>query len=88
MAQRFKFSDADIRLRSYLIWEREGRPEGRAQYYWLRASAELEAEIAAKMTSFDAKFARTVLPRLPISKLPVRSVSKKIVPSPGPAIAA
>ena len=88
MAQKFKLSDADIRLRSYLIWEREGRQEDRAQDYWFRARVELENEIAAKMTSFDAKFANTVLPRLPISALPVRRVSAKIGAHPSPAIAA
>jgi len=37
-------SEEAIRLRSQLIWEREGRPEGVAQDHWLRAKAELEAE--------------------------------------------
>jgi Protein of unknown function (DUF2934) len=30
-----------IRQRAYLIWEREGRPEGRAEEYWARAEAEV-----------------------------------------------
>lgn len=29
-----------IRERAYLIWEREGRPEGRAHDYWLAACVE------------------------------------------------
>lgn len=33
-----------IRLRSYLIWERDGCPEGKAHEHWLRARAELEFE--------------------------------------------
>ena len=33
-----------IRERSYLIWEREGRPEGRNLEHWLLAEAELRAE--------------------------------------------
>ena len=37
--------DADlqerIRSRAYLLWEQEGRPEGRAEAHWLRAEAEL-----------------------------------------------
>jgi len=37
-------SDEAIRLRSQLIWEREGCPEGLAQEHWQRAKAELEAE--------------------------------------------
>jgi len=37
-------SEEAIRLRSKLIWEREGCPEGLAQAHWDRAKAELEAE--------------------------------------------
>jgi hypothetical protein len=29
-----------IRLRAYFLWEREGRPEGRAQDHWLSAILE------------------------------------------------
>jgi hypothetical protein len=35
-----------IRERSYLIWEQEGRPEGRHLDHWLRAEHELVAENA------------------------------------------
>ena len=35
--------DAVARL-SYQIWEREGRPQGRAREHWQRARLELEAE--------------------------------------------
>ena len=31
-----------IRLRAYEIWEREGRPDGRADEHWLLARWELE----------------------------------------------
>jgi hypothetical protein len=30
-----------IRRRAYALWEQDGRPEGRADEYWLRAEAEL-----------------------------------------------
>jgi hypothetical protein len=30
-----------IRERAYYIWEREGRPDGRAQDHWLQAAASL-----------------------------------------------
>jgi len=33
-----------IRIRSYEIWEREGRPEGRHVDHWLRALEELSTE--------------------------------------------
>ncbi|MBI1179283.1 MAG: DUF2934 domain-containing protein [Alphaproteobacteria bacterium] len=37
-------TDAQIRERSYFIWEREGRPDGRDWDHWLRAEGELRAE--------------------------------------------
>jgi hypothetical protein len=33
-----------IRERAYLLWEMEGRPEGRDQEYWLRARELIEDE--------------------------------------------
>ncbi|TSD84050.1 DUF2934 domain-containing protein [Mycobacterium sp. KBS0706] len=33
--------DEEIRRHAYEIWEREGRPEGRAEEHWRRAEAEL-----------------------------------------------
>ena len=30
-----------IRLRAYAIWESEGRPEGRQEEHWRRASGEM-----------------------------------------------
>lgn len=39
-------SEDEVAERSYRIWEREGRPEGRHLDHWFRARAELEAEAA------------------------------------------
>jgi Protein of unknown function (DUF2934) len=33
-----------VRLRAYLIWEREGRPEGREVEHWLTAEREVKDE--------------------------------------------
>jgi hypothetical protein len=33
-----------IQARAYLLWEAEGRPEGRAEEYWHRARELIEAE--------------------------------------------
>jgi hypothetical protein len=33
-----------IRERAYLLWEAEGRPDGRADEYWHRARGLIEAE--------------------------------------------
>ena len=38
------FSDENIRQRAQRIWEREGRPEGRADEHWQMARSELAAE--------------------------------------------
>ena len=87
-------SENDIRVRSYLIWEREGCPEGKAREHWLRAKAELEAEFEAdwRAASLEGESTTFVLPLLPISSPPSRSVSAKIgsetEPAPAPASAA
>jgi hypothetical protein len=36
----------EITERAYAIWEREGRPEGKAADHWQRAEAEIAAESA------------------------------------------
>lgn len=33
-----------VRARAELLWERDGRPEGRHEEHWQRASAEIDAE--------------------------------------------
>lgn len=40
-------TEFEIRELSYFIWEREGRPEGRALDHWFRAAAELAPPQAA-----------------------------------------
>lgn len=37
-----------IRAAAYLIWEREGRPEGHALAHWIKATEAVEAEEASK----------------------------------------
>ena len=77
-------SQEDIRNRSYLLWEREGRQDGKSEEYWLRAKAELEAEMEATWhaasieASMEGETTTFVLPVLPISTPPSRSVSEKI----------
>lgn len=55
-----KLSDTDIRIRSYLIWEREGKPVGQAEQHWYRAICELQTEhqpAAEASTASAAKLA-------------------------------
>ena len=44
MANDSNLSEDAIRLRSYLIWQRGGCPQGSALDHWLCAKAELEAD--------------------------------------------
>jgi len=71
-----------IRQRSYFIWEREGRPFGKEQEHWIRAKAELEAELeaAVKTAPSEENPASFVMPRPPISSPPSRSEAVKIDP--------
>lgn len=32
-------NDAAVRARAYLLWEADGRPDGRAEHYWQLAQA-------------------------------------------------
>jgi hypothetical protein len=52
-------SEDAIRLRSYLIWEREGRREGKDLDHWLRAKAELESERRADAPPRRAKASKS-----------------------------
>jgi hypothetical protein len=40
--KRFLQREERIRRRAYDIWEREGRPEGRASEHWYRAAGDLD----------------------------------------------
>ncbi|GAA0554646.1 hypothetical protein FHS83_001769 [Rhizomicrobium palustre] len=76
-------TDDEIRTRSYLLWESEGCQHGKDAEYWLRAKEELEREAAAKvqeasMASMGGESTDFVLPVLPISTPPAKSVSDKL----------
>lgn len=73
-------SEEEIRTRSYLIWEREGRQDGKSGEYWQRAKAELECELEASWlaASMEGETTAFVLPVLPISMPPSKSVSDKL----------
>jgi len=40
-------AEHEIRTRSYLLWEAEGRPQGRDMEFWFRAKAQLDVESRA-----------------------------------------
>ena len=41
---------ARIRERAYMIWEKDGRPDGHALAHWVRAREEIEREDAGAVT--------------------------------------
>ena len=68
-------SEQLIRIRSYLLWERDGRPEGRAEEYWFRAKQEIDEDIERQWRAIglEAETAHYVPSRPAISPRPVRS---------------
>ncbi len=78
--RHIKPSDDEIRLRSYLIWEREGRREDCSEDNWRHAKAELEAEfdLHCHTVSLEGNTTEFVLPLLQISKAPIRTVASKV----------
>jgi hypothetical protein len=46
-----RLEEARLRVRAYFLWEREGRPHGRAEEHWRRAA---EAEAAAAAAAMQA----------------------------------
>lgn len=92
-------SEEAMRQRSYEIWQREGRPEGRALEHWLRAKAELECEqqqpAKPKFQTFEyhtmlyrfEEWQRAVQPKPRITAPPQILMAKRISPDDRPAAA-
>ncbi|GAA0533997.1 hypothetical protein GCM10008941_11830 [Rhizomicrobium palustre] len=62
--------EEQVRARSYMIWENEGRPDGRSEEFWLRAAAELERELEKSwlVALEERENLELCMPKLPISK--------------------
>ncbi len=69
-------SEEAIRQRSYAIWEREGRPQGKAMEHWLRAKTELELGLGGALST-STDWTVTVMPRVPISCPPTRMTARR-----------
>jgi len=65
-----------IRQRSYLIWLREGRPEGRATEHWHKARAELEQEFECQWRTRD--WSSTVMPLVSVTHPPRKVIANRI----------
>jgi hypothetical protein len=61
--------EARIRARAYERWERDGRPEGRAEEHWAEAERELDGSAGISNRSPDEEEARQ-------QKIPPRQESK------------
>jgi hypothetical protein len=70
-------SEQMIRVRSYLLWELEGRPAGRSEEYWFRAKIEIEEEMEREWRAIglEAETVPFVPSRPAISQRPVRNVA-------------
>ncbi len=92
MAQEIsKIPDEEIRVRSYLIWQREGCPSGAELAHWLRAKAELESECDSKFPRSHVIFRSDgphrvqapppVPPRMAVAPPPKRSTAGRVASS-------
>ena len=63
-----------IRVRSHAIWEKDGRPEGRANEHWRRAVTQLLAEMERDWLAALDERERTelVMPRPQVHEPPQR----------------
>jgi hypothetical protein len=70
-------SEQIIRVRSYLLWENEGRQEGRSEEYWFRAKIEIEEEMERQWLAIglEAETVPFVPSRPAISQRPVRNAA-------------
>ncbi|HEX4156954.1 MAG TPA: DUF2934 domain-containing protein [Rhizomicrobium sp.] len=72
-------NEEDIRIRSYLLWEAAGRPDGHELEFWLQAEADLEAELRYSPKPW-IRLAVAVVPRVPVSSSPHRIVATRVPP--------
>lgn len=75
-----------IRARAHAIWEEEGRPEGRAEEHWARATREVEAGMAADAAEkTDAPAVRKPTTRKPAGKTAEPAAQAEATPAKKPA---
>ena len=71
--------EQDIQIRSYLLWEAAGRPDGQDLEFWLQAKADLEAEARCVPKPWIA-LAVSVVPRVPSYSPPQRIIATRVPP--------
>jgi hypothetical protein len=67
----------DIRIRSFALWEAAGRPDGQDIEFWLRAEAELGAEIRYSAKPW-MQLAASIVPRVPVFVAPRRIAAIRV----------
>lgn len=79
-------AEHEIRTRSYLLWEAEGRPQGRDMEFWFLAKAQLEVESRAPSPWKRPKL--FVVPSASISSPPRKVVASRVASRTAAPIAA
>ncbi|MGH6889670.1 MAG: DUF2934 domain-containing protein [Rhizomicrobium sp.] len=69
-------SEYDVRVRSYLLWEAAGRPQGRDREFWFQAEAVLHAETPQTWR----KPTLVLVPGVPVSRPPQRTTAMRVPP--------
>jgi hypothetical protein len=59
MSEADRNGERRIQLLAYLMWESEGRPDGRADEYWHRARERIEAETQSAYPPTQSRGHRT-----------------------------
>jgi Protein of unknown function (DUF2934) len=70
-------STHDIQVRSYLIWEKEGRPQGCDWDHWLKAEAELLREQVKPKKATSSASPRVRKSKKSKSRAPKKPATKK-----------
>jgi hypothetical protein len=84
MTQAHTGNDAAIREQAYLLWEQEGRPDGREMEFWTRAQVKVaESEQLQHLTKAPPKPAKTADP-----ESTPKAAASKVKASPAKAVKA
>jgi hypothetical protein len=66
-----------IRLHAYRLWEADGRPHGRDEYYWHQACAQLQTDVAAPSDLLSDEDAKSTTRKVTTKKTATTSNAEK-----------
>lgn len=82
-------SEDAIRHRAYLLWEADGRPEGMADHYWIKASQPApDVSVKQKVKAVAAKTAAALKSVVPKGKSAEPAPAKAKAPAKAPKLKA